>query len=296
MASNHKKAIDLALRANDDLKRLFDRAGNADNSRGKILVAYRTARLALAKQLRDHDSFGAVRTMGDLRAMVLDSTGDLLKSAADQGAAQAKKQLDLYNIPPSQNQNAQAGLIQNSTAAVALEISKQEIALRAALAQGDYNIAPMLGDGSARMGAIAPAPILLSLAYWIGTTALGSYLESIKNPVGGEHRRAGDEIFRRQAIAAIDERTTDCCLQVTGQIVKMDQEFILTGTPRYADHKMNPPFHWYCRTATALIHIEDVGDSWTKEIRDAARAELSARATQKDRKEIHPAHSTSRRN
>lgn len=102
--------------------------------------------------------------------------------------------------------------------------------------------------------------------------------------------------LERQAIAAIDERTTDCCLRVHGQRVAQDQPFHLTGTPRFADYVHSPPFHWSCRTATAIYHVlmESVGTT-TEEMRDAARSELQARSRTGRREEIHPAHATSRR-
>lgn len=112
--------------------------------------------------------------------------------------------------------------------------------------------------------------------------------------------RQGEQItgrsWERQAIAAIDERTTDCCLQVHGQIRALDKPFKLTGTPRFADEMMGPPFHWFCRTATVLYvkELEIVGKS-TKEMRAAANSELKARAKTGKRVEIHPAHATSKR-
>lgn len=108
---------------------------------------------------------------------------------------------------------------------------------------------------------------------------------------------ASEARLERQAIAAIDEKTTDCCLRVHGQIVGQDQPFHLTGTPRFADYVPSPPFHWFCRTATAIYHVamEAVGVS-TETMRTAARDELAARERTKGRVEIHPAHAMSRRN
>lgn len=102
--------------------------------------------------------------------------------------------------------------------------------------------------------------------------------------------------YWKQAIAAIDERTTDCCLQVHGQIQPLDKPFELRGTPRFGDRVMNPPFHWYCRTATALYRpeMEQTGLT-TPDLVSAARAELLARATTGKRVEIHPASGVSRR-
>lgn len=103
--------------------------------------------------------------------------------------------------------------------------------------------------------------------------------------------------YGRQAIAAIDERTTDCCLRVHGQVVGLDKPFHLTGTPRFADYIQSPPFHYSCRTVEALHHeaMEAIGVP-TSEMRAAARSERDARKRTGKRQEIHPAHATSRRN
>jgi hypothetical protein len=107
--------------------------------------------------------------------------------------------------------------------------------------------------------------------------------------------QAGQQ-WRNQVIAAIDERTTDCCLQAHAQIQLLDEPFVLTGTPRFSDEKLHPPFHDFCRTSEALWleHFEEVGPT-TGEMRDAARAEIKARQETGRRVEIHPAHATSRR-
>jgi hypothetical protein len=101
--------------------------------------------------------------------------------------------------------------------------------------------------------------------------------------------------YQKQAIAAIDERTTDCCLRVHGQIQPLDEPFQLDGTPRYADEVQDPPFHWYCRSSETLYEetFEEIGIP-TSEMEDAAAAELKAREDG-TRQEIHPSHATSRR-
>lgn len=107
--------------------------------------------------------------------------------------------------------------------------------------------------------------------------------------------QAGQE-WHHQVVAAIDENTTDCCLQAHGQIQPLDEPFKLTGTPRFSDEIMKPPFHDFCRTAEALWleQFEEVGPT-TAEMKDAARAEIRARKETGRRVEIHPAHATSRR-
>lgn len=102
--------------------------------------------------------------------------------------------------------------------------------------------------------------------------------------------------YFHQAIAAIDQNTTDCCLQVHGQIQPLDKPFILYGTPRFADKLDSPPFHWNCRTATSLYtqRMESIGIS-TDEMKAAAAAEQQARK-EKSTAKTWPIYSTSRRN
>jgi len=106
----------------------------------------------------------------------------------------------------------------------------------------------------------------------------------------------GGQQWKKQVIAAIDERTTDCCLRVHGQVQPLNAPFMLTGTPRFADMMQHPPFHWYCRTAEALW-IEEFEEQGTTTVamRAAASAEIEAREKTGTRPEIHPAHATSRR-
>ena len=101
--------------------------------------------------------------------------------------------------------------------------------------------------------------------------------------------------YQKQAIATIDERTTDCCLRAHGQIQPLDEPFHLTGTPRFADEVQDPPFHWYCRTSEALYNeaFEEVGIT-TEKMKDMAQIEIEDRELM-GRQEIHPSHSTSRR-
>lgn len=84
--------------------------------------------------------------------------------------------------------------------------------------------------------------------------------------------------FEKQAIAAIDRRTTQCCLNVHGQVRPMDQPFDLSGTPQFAPQMMGPPFHYRCRSVIVLYHpaVERVGPT-TAELRASARQEATRR-------------------
>lgn len=117
----------------------------------------------------------------------------------------------------------------------------------------------------------------------------------VDNFIGGLQTQYSVE-YKRQAIAAIDERTTETCLLVHGQVKPLDEPFKLRGTPRFADEIMRPPFHHYCRTAQSLYNplFERFGTP-TNVLVNAAQAELLAREQTGRRVEIHPASATSRR-
>jgi len=83
---------------------------------------------------------------------------------------------------------------------------------------------------------------------------------------------------KKQAIAVVQSRTTDCCLRVHGQIVDVDEPFTLTGTPRFADRMQHPSFHWNCRTAVGMYHPSfESGGLTTANMRSSAQAELRRR-------------------
>jgi len=132
----------------------------------------------------------------------------------------------------------------------------------------------VLGDGT-RLGLLQPAPVVREAANWVTRTQALAWAAGL----GGVLRRAGTAPgeFLKQAVAAVDERTTETCLRVHGQVTAMGGEFRLTGTPRFADRMAAPPFHWFCRTATALVRAEDADDELTREMRQAAGAEIVAR-------------------
>lgn len=86
--------------------------------------------------------------------------------------------------------------------------------------------------------------------------------------------------LQKQAVAAIGPKTTDCCLQVHGQIQMLEQPYRLTGTPRFAGEMMYPPFHWNCRTSSVAYHpdFERGSRVTTEAMRAAAREEAKGRS------------------
>lgn len=85
--------------------------------------------------------------------------------------------------------------------------------------------------------------------------------------------------MQKQVIAAIDGRTTECCLRAHGQIQPLDRPYKLTGQPRFAAEMMFPAFHWNCRSSSVayLADFEEGSQATTARLRAEARAELDTR-------------------
>jgi len=282
--TDHERAVNLALKAADNLLTLFNHMGNTQATRGRILSTYRQARRAM---LTAQTLMGVQQVLFELRRSLETIMRDLLKDAVDYGHAQALAELAVYKLP--------APVVAVDTQP-ALKAWLAQYDAQAAQVQGLYvatnDMTLIVGD-TVRVGALSPAPVITQGANWLANTLAATWLVGVSMAL----RQTGTQSeYKRQAVAAIDERTTDCCLNVHGQIVGMEEDFSLTGTPRFADNLRDPPFHWNCRTATCLVHVKDVGDELTGSMRSAARSELTARAATGTRQEIHPAHATSRRN
>ena len=83
-------------------------------------------------------------------------------------------------------------------------------------------------------------------------------------------------VIQKMAVATIDERTTECCLEVHGQVQYLGAPFHLTGDPHFASEMEKPPFHWHCRTSVALYDI-GFDNGITQSLRAAALAVLERR-------------------
>ena len=283
--SQHSRSIRAALAAGDALADILARLGTTEHPRGSVLTAYRTARRALAGNLANPRAVSDALAM--LRYTLEAAITEALRTAGDAGLKQAERDLSIYKMRP-------ATVVAPQTAP-AIEAALATFTQQAQAVMTYTQIAPdpavILGDAS-RTGILSPAPVIRETsrlaAVTLNAVAFGVMSGTIDLiGYGGE--------WYHQAIAAIDERTTDCCLRVNGQEQLLHQPFHLTGTPRFADYVDNPPFHWNCRSASATIHRADLGDALTQQMQAAGKRELNARSLTGGRAEIHPSHARSRR-
>lgn len=284
MATEHERAVKLALKTGDNLERLFARIlGSVAHPQGRILSAYRQARRALASGAL---TLGlAAQVLAELRQVLQEATQAGLRQAAEAGTGQARRELAVYQLPDTVAP-ASTAFAQQAWMAIFVAQTAQIAAL---VMQGDKKL--LLGDDS-RVGIFAPAPMLREGSRWLALASQNAYGDTVQSSL---QRAGAQDEYMRQLVAAIDERTTDCCLRVHGQAVKMDEPFHLTGTPRYADTLMTPPFHDFCRSSQVLVRKSERDDGLSQRMRVAATREIDARGEDDNRKRISPAHATSGR-
>ena len=280
--AEHEEAVKLALRTAEELRKLFLRMG-AGNNRGRLMALYRQARRALAGNTKSPQV--VVDVLRELRAALEEALRLQFQEIAQVGLSQAQAELALYGLPAATDPADVSGQVQT----VLTTFDAQAAQVRGLAQLGDEAL--ILGDEE-RMGVLTPGPILREGARWAAVAALTAYAVAVDR---GVRRANAQEDFLRQAVSAIDERTTDCCLRVNGQTVAIDQPFELTGTPRFADRMMHQPFHYFCRGAQTLVRRRNADDALTRSMVAAGRAELQARERTGTRVEIHPASASSRR-
>lgn len=243
-----KQSIASAVRANEKIGASFARFGTSDHPRGFMLAAYRNAHRAMSSALAEPNRLvAALEVMRGLRTSVLADVRGEFRDMQDLGQAEAARQLRYYGItrgPAFSNVRSGDLDLQLTSAvdAVMAQLDAQEASIRA-LILTDAEDEQIIGDEH-RAGVLLPGAVLSAGIYWTAalTWSAFSYFSSQQNTYK----------FQKQAIAALDARTTDCCLRVHAQVQPFDKPFILTGTPRYADKVDWPAFHWYCRTSGCL--------------------------------------------
>ena len=329
MPTQHERAVNNASRTTERLGRLFDALGHAQSRRG-VWRAYRTALAALRGNLDSLASAGDI--LDGLRRNVQLEADALLQDALELGIDAGQRDANLWGfvVDPANDLTVPP----DALAAILANVDMQALGAKGLLLLGQNDDAQIIGNDD-RAGILTPAPVASDAARWIVLLSMVAYDVVVQRSIvrtelpfylqeegiravnasapalfgnrfegydfaqfgiGARVREVLSE-WGRQVVAVVDERTTDCCLRAHGQWQAMGDDFVLTGQPRYADKMPHPPFHRWCRSATALVQRQYAADDLTQKMRDAARAELNARKTQKPRRKvITPANAVSRRN
>lgn len=294
--SEHRRAVRAALSVEGQLRGLFASLGSAEHPNGRVLRAYRVARRALRSR-GGLEPVAVAETLGELRGSMVRIASETLREAAAAGARSARAQLEGYGVtvrPAVYN-------IQPALLGWLGSVDSQAQAVTAAVTAGMER--ELITGDQEQPGLLNPSGPVREGARWAAVVAQAAWWQWVSGSVGGgtvgdrpqRGRSAPDELLK-QTVAAIDERTTECCLMAHGQVVALDGEFELRGRPRYADRLAWTPFHWYCRSSVALVRRRDAADELSRQMIEAALAELQARGEKgRDRVEIHPADARSRR-
>jgi len=272
-------ALRQGIRAVNDLGVLFGRLGNTDHPNSQTLVAYRAANRALADTLKSGGGLGAVRDITrQLRIGVRAGVTPVFHAAAEQGYTNAARQLAIYKTPLPDRPDLTL-LIGSAYEVIDTTLQKQEAAITALMLSGaDEGL--ITGDDT-RQGVLRASEVVMAGAFWVASLWWDSFSQT------ADAAGAAGGGFDKQAVAALDARTTDCCLRVHGQVQSLAAPFHLDGTPRYADEIDWPPFHGWCRTS-GVLYQATYDDGLTEPMRASADTVLAERAAGifKDR---HPA-------
>ena len=261
---NRRPSIQAALRTNRELGKLFARLGTAEHPRGKILMAYRNARRALRDVLRQRGPaieigawLGAYSEAREVMVGLEDSVRTVadatLITALDLGWRQAQVEAQVWELEPLMPYvdtvvmtNAWIGIIE-----------QQERGILATLATG-ADPALILGSDTT-VGLLRPDTVTREGAHWLAV-AVGL---ALRGALGPSMQASGRE-WGKQPVASVDANTTECCLQVNGQVVRENAKFHTTGSPAYAEWQDWTDFHWNCRTSIVMVPMDEADDDLTE--------------------------------
>lgn len=275
--SNRSTSLAATYRTVRELGKLFDKLGNEQHPRGRVLVSYRNAIRALRDILRRQTGtlalFEAQEVLDGLRRDVQSIASETLQAAVTLGQQQATTEYTAWELTGDLGIAGNADMFLDSWMGMVDQQSREALAI--ILAGGDSAL--ILGDET-RQGLLRPEPVISNGARWLTSAAVLTFSDWLSGPI----QQTG-EVWGKQAIPVIDLRTTNCCLEVAGQVVEFDKPFKLTGVPRFADEMEWSPFHWYCRTSIAMVPMRLAEDELTQRILSDAQVELAEREVARER-------------
>lgn len=264
--------------------------------------------LRMRELARDRDLLAQIEArLKVLRDLVGRITDSAWKRALDGGERVSEEELDilLSGLEPGRF-DFSFSMVDYTAVEVGLEIALQKLLQAqdqtALVLIGELRVAMLRGESFDDMVKRMLARDASVFARGKISAALGARRNVITANNGGrqmvyEYWAPQIPGLGKQAVAAIGQNTTDCCLRVHGQVQPVNGLYRLEGEPRFADRLAYPAFHWNCRTSSVAYHedFERGAKIKTSDMVDAAQAELQARTETGERVEIHPASATSRR-
>lgn len=255
--------------------KLFAKLGTAEHPRGKVLAAYRNARRALRDVLKRQPPvmiLEAREVMGGLRDNVRALADITLAAAVELGWKQAEVEAGVWELEPLMPFVDIAAM----TDAWIGVIEQQERGILAILATG-ADPALILGSDTT-VGLLRPDTVIQEGTKWLAIAA-GLALRGALQPA----MESSGRMWGKQAIAAIGVRTTECCLDVHGQVVPKNKKFHTPRPPAWAEWQDWHPFHWNCRTSVTLVPMDEADDDLTEMLLAQSAGERGKRRDAKAR-------------
>lgn len=288
--ATHKAEIQSALRVNRKLRAMQNGISPSKHPRNALTQIYRTTRRLI------HNNFDDLQELRNILFLFSSTVSmiirPLMEDAAKLGSVAGLQSLDRRKISTIGASTAVSSPIVTPAIVAIKQIADSQVAQTISVAAIGGSVTTVIGDGVNSVGFFSQGILNKQINGFITAVTALSQFALWEQFIA---QQIADDVYYKQAIAAIDQNTTECCLIVHGQFQPIDSMFELIGSPRFADLIENPPFHWNCRTATALVHASERFDSLTQEMIDAAASEIEARGDNDYRVEIHPAFATSSR-
>lgn len=246
----HRQAVTKAVKLSAELKEQIESLGTRKTPWGRITSIY----ARYLPMLKGTTSITQARfLLAQMRKEILDVATELNETVYTMANEYVDELFDTYDLlgrdkplPP-----------ETAVVAIMATFDSQRDRILAGL-RLDADKKVLYGDGQ-RVGVLTYGSVNRDVAHFAPT--LISYIIDYRN---------ASENYYKQAVAALDFRTTMCCILVHGQVQEWKKPFELRGTPKFADRIMFPPFHLWCRTVVTLVHERDVDDDITREMRAKA--------------------------
>lgn len=265
-----RQAVDRAGLVTDHFRRIFQDVGVGVPGRGAIGAFYAATKVEISNAVKDRRyDLQRVNNAGrHLSRYVGDYSRSFLESMFANGVEEAAQQLAIYGFKSDSPTRAEENhMIDGSISYLTSVVDAQVSRMKTFALQGTP-VEEIVGDDR-HVGVLRDSEILTDLAALL--------IELFFFGFFGSANRSGDGITQigKIAVAAIDNRTTQCCLHVHGQVqIPITKPFDTTYPPAWSDKQDAPPFHYYCRTAIAL-YLPQFDDGLAGNMREYARSVMN---------------------
>lgn len=271
----HERAAAAAVNAINRLGDLFGLMGDSEIGDG-LFELYQL----LIDDLQRLDNVAAIRSrLTRFERDVYGLVGEWITIALDIGEELGRKNIDTFALESVLLMSLDVPIVALARDAIKTALAAQSARVLALLA-GNADAEFVFGSPT-QPGILSAGTVIGEIARWlvnITNNAAETMLTASLNKSG-----APSEDWRKQAVATIDDVTTDTCLRVHGQVQPIGQPFQLSGNPweaakNYGFSAWVPPFHWYCRTVVIYIPAALADGDKTRMMRaEAARMLASQR-------------------